>query len=286
MSEKKKVRVGLDWLAVCSGCEISLLDLHERLLTVLDAIDIVYCPVLMDVKKVPEVDVFIVTGALRNKENREKIEEIRKKCKILIAMGSCATHGGVPGLANVYTNDYLWEVYHVRPNTVELLENVQPLDEVVKVDYYIPGCAPPADTIFYVLSNLLAGKEIKYSMSTVCDECERERKEKKIETLKPLCSIETIDPKACLLEQGIFCAGPATMAGCGALCPKSSMGCRGCFGPPQKVLDQGAKLISAIAPICEKPELIKDPLGHFYRQTLAKSLLKGRIRKRGRTVKE
>jgi len=158
------------------------------------------------------------------------------------------------------------------------------------VDYFIPGCPPQsfqvAATLIAIIDILKTGKELPpkgtvlgADSKTCCDECPRERKEKKIkEFFRP----HEIIPKEdeCLLDQGILCMGPATRSGCGALCVKANVPCRGCYGAPANVIDQGAKMISALSSVIDatSPEEVKriidkiaDPLGTLYRFTLAAS---------------
>lgn len=163
---------------------------------------------------------------------------------------------------------------------------VKTLDQVVPVEYYLPGCPPEAKWTLAAVEAILSGElpppgSVIGMDVTVCDECPRERHEKKITHFyRPYEIIP--DPDICLLEQGLFCAGIATRAGCGALCPSVNMGCRGCYGPNEGVEDQGARLIGAIASVidAETPEEIDavldtlpDPAGYFYRFSLAHSML-------------
>jgi len=175
----------------------------------------------------------------------------------------------------------------------EFWNTVKTLDQVVDVDYYIPGCPPQsiqiAAAIEAVIDILKNGKPLPPKGTflgagdkTVCDECPREKKEKKIKRFYRPQEI-MIDPDECLLDQGILCMGPATRSGCDALCVKANIGCRGCYGAPPGVLDQGAKMVSALGSVIDatSPEEAKkiidtlvDPMGTFYRFSMAASLLK------------
>jgi F420-non-reducing hydrogenase small subunit len=177
---------------------------------------------------------------------------------------------------------------------------VKSLDQVVDVDYYLPGCPPEPPQIWAVLQvvvgALLEGKPLPPAGSivgagtkSVCDECDREIKEKTIERFyRPYQVVP--NPDECLLEQGLVCMGIATRSGCGALCPTVGIGCRGCYGPPPGVIDQGAKMLSAIASVFdagdetmeedvleqkiqEVVDTIPDPTGTFYRFSMAHSIL-------------
>jgi F420-non-reducing hydrogenase small subunit len=225
-----------------------------------------------------------------------------------VAYGSCAMEGCMPGLANFKDRAQMMQfIYHDSPSTdnpngvepqlkTEVPEGeltlpafwntVRSLDQVVPVEYYLPGCPPEAKwtlaAVEAILTNELPPPGSVIGMDvTVCDECPRVRSEKKIKRFyRPQEIIP--DPDICLLDQGLFCAGIATRAGCGALCPQVNMGCRGCYGPNEGVIDGGARLIGAIASVidAETPEEIDaildtlpDPAGYFYRFSLAHSLL-------------
>jgi len=163
MSKKKIATV---WLGGCSGCHMSLLDIDELLLEVAKLADIVKSPVV-DPKELPEVDLILVEGAIANEEHLDEIKHIRKKAKILVAFGDCAVTGNVTALRNfmskeaVLNRSYIEAESNVEghvPGDVEvskLIDRVHPLHEVVKVDFYIPGCPPSAELIFYVLNEFL-----------------------------------------------------------------------------------------------------------------------------------
>ncbi len=157
------------WLDGCSGCHMSFLDIDERIVALSELVDVVYSP-LVDSKEMPEdVDITLVEGAISSVEDLEKIRKVRKRTKILVVMGDCAITGNVPAMRNsfgpekVLEHAYLETTSHhpMIPNEVipKLLKNVRPVHDVVKVDVYLPGCPPPADAIFYVLTELLAGRE-------------------------------------------------------------------------------------------------------------------------------
>lgn len=161
-------RLATVWADGCSGCHMSFLDIDERLLALADQIDLVYSP-LVDRKDFPDdVDITLVEGAISSESDLEKILYIRKRTKLLVSLGDCAVTGNVPSLRNaVGAESVLHRVFLeqdlLNPGvpTIEvpkLLPVVRPVHSAVKVDVYIPGCPPSADTIFYVLSELLAGR--------------------------------------------------------------------------------------------------------------------------------
>lgn len=301
-----KVNVATEWLGSCAGCHISVLDMDEAILDILSKINIVYSPVLADVKEVPKATVGIITGAIRNEENIERAKKMREKCDIIIALGACACSGGIPGMGNLHSKEELLEEAYINavsndnkkiPSDVpKLTDEIKALDEVIKVDVKLPGCPTPANLIVEALTALLEGKKFELSKKAVCDECKREIEGKDITELKK--AYEKSDPKKCLLEQGFLCLGPATRAGCESACPEAGIGCRGCFGPGENVKDQGAKMLSALASMLEmlkkKPEVVEsyeeilekdkdkgivgDTVGSLYRFTLAKSIINKRLK--------
>ncbi len=319
-----KLKLGFYWAASCGGCEIAVLEIYEKILTLAEHADILFWPVAMDAKykdveAMPDkhLDFCLFNGAVRNSESEHMAKLLREKSKILIAYGSCATEGCIPALANLSDREGIFKcVYEETVTThnpakvipltntqVEEGELVLPqfyntvytLADVVEVDYFIPGCPPVPEQTWAVLESIIQRKPLPPKGSyigcgdkTVCDECPRKKGEKKITKLHRIHEVEH-DPEICFLEQGIFCAGPATRSGCDARCLRANMPCRGCYGAPDGVIDQGAKILSALASVIdeEKPEKIKkiidelpDTVGYFYRFSLAHSLMK-RAKKNG-----
>jgi F420-non-reducing hydrogenase small subunit len=312
-----KPRVAFYWAASCGGCEIAVLEIREKILDLAQAVDIVFWPVAMDVKyqdveamEDGSIDACFFNGAIRNAENEHLARLLRAKSKILLAYGSCAHQGGIPGLGNLTNREGILEtVYTGNPSTenptqlrpctsnelaegeVELpalYNTVKTLGQTVTVDYFVPGCPPQAHQTWAVFEALLKGElpprgsVIGAGEKTVCDECERVKEEKRVKQFFRIHEIIP-DPHKCLLEQGLVCCGPATRSGCGALCPTANLPCRGCYGPPPGVVDQGAKLLSAVASVVdanteEEAERIVsqivDPIGTFYRFGLPSSLLR------------
>ena len=178
-----KIRMATTWLDGCSGCHMSLLDIDERILDVAKLADIVKCP-LVDGKEFPEVDIALVEGAVASDSHLHEIKHIRKQAKTLVAFGDCAVTGNVTSLRNFLSKDvvlnysYKEAVSNDQEGTLpddpvlqKLSDKVIPLHEAVPVDFYIPGCPPSADLIFYVLFELLndrvpvlkqEGRELKY----------------------------------------------------------------------------------------------------------------------------
>jgi F420-non-reducing hydrogenase small subunit len=311
-----KLKLGLYWAASCGGCEIAIVELREKILDLDAAAEILFWPVAMDykykdVEAMPDqhIDVCLFNGAIRNSENEHVAHLLRKKSKVFVAFGSCAHTGGIPGLANLYSRDaifaraYLDEPSvvnddHVLPQTSYTLpegqvniprmyNTVKTLAQVEEVDYFVPGCPPQPPQIWNVVEAIFSGKLppkgsiVGANDKTVCDECKHTRQEKRIKKFYRPHEIIP-DSASCLFDQGILCAGPATRGGCGALCTKVDLPCRGCYGAPPHVSDQGAALLSAAASVADASTEeeaariiaeIVDPVGTFYRFGLPASLL-------------
>jgi len=321
-----KLKFGFYWAASCGGCEIAVLDINEKILDVIGLADIVFWPVAMDIKykdveAMPDksIDVVFFNGAIRNSENEEMAKLLRKKAKVLVAFGSCAQEGCIPGLANLHNKAEIFQkVYsecpsvknpeHITPNTStkvkegeihipELYDTVKTLDQTVDVDYYLPGCPPPVDLIAKAVEAIATNKlppkgSVLAPNKSVCDECPRTREKKIISKIFRVYE-KVPEPEKCLLEQGIICIGPATRSGCGAQCLKVDMPCTGCGGPCPGEIEQGAAMMSALASILgvdeEKKEdydsqklikQIKDPVGTFYRYSLPASILRRKVIKK------
>ena len=314
-----KPKVAFYWNASCGGCEEAVVDLAEDILKVVDAVDIVLWPVAMDFKKKDvlaledgELAVAFLNGAVRTSEQEEWSRLLRKKAGLIVAFGACANLGGIPGLANFYDRDSIvdwvykkqWGVDNpkgVEPQTTTkvpegelelptLYDTVYPLDQVIDVDYYLPGCSPPPNLIMDAVMAILSGDlppkgSVLAPTKSLCDECARnDSKPDKIKITDLKRPHEVIaDPEKCFLSEGIICMGPATRAGCGERCINANMPCRGCFGPTDDVKDQGAKFLSALGSIIDTKdpdemerivESIPDPAGLFYMYSLASSLLR------------
>ncbi|MGP0076065.1 MAG: oxidoreductase [Bryobacteraceae bacterium] len=171
MSPKAKPRFATVWLAGCSGCHMSFLDLDERLIDLAGLVDVCYSPVV-DAKEFPEhVDIALVEGAVANEDNLREIRKIRERTKVLVAFGDCAVTGNVTALRNLFRlEDVLDRSYRENSAVIsglplggdgiipKLLERVRRIEDIVKVDYFLPGCPPSADVIYAFVSELLAGR--------------------------------------------------------------------------------------------------------------------------------
>jgi NAD-reducing hydrogenase small subunit len=171
-----KLRLATVWLDGCSGCHMSFLDIDERILELADQVDLVYSP-LVDAKEFPDrVDIALVEGAVASVEDREKIKKIRAHTKTLVSLGDCAVTANVPSMRNAFRLDAVYgRAYRENatlnqqiPSEVvpKLLAKVRPVHEVVDVDVFVQGCPPSADAIFFVLSELIAGRKPELSPVT------------------------------------------------------------------------------------------------------------------------
>lgn len=320
MSGNGKPKFAMYWADSCGGCDIAVLNIHEKILDVDANFEVAFWPVAMDAKykdvEAMEDGSILLTlfnGAIHSEEHEHVAKLLRRKSKILVAFGSCACEGCMPALINLSSKkDFFDTVFstlttdnpdNIRPQTSvqvpegvitlpEMYSVVRTLDQVVPVEYYMPGCPPESHQIAAVIDLVIqvlqgkaqlppAGAVIGAGNSTVCDDCPRTRDEKKIKYFTRIQLIDP-DPTLCLLEQGILCSGLATRNGCDAKCPQAGSPCIGCYGPAEGVLDYGARLMTAVASVIDSndPEEIEkildgipDPAGQMYRFNMAGSLL-------------
>ena len=274
-------KIAIDWLNACAGCEISIIDMGPRLLTVLDLVEFVHLPALMDHKyfnqmgdgahlEMPEAAVGIITGSIRNEEHLEVAREMRQKCGAIIAMGTCATHGGIPALCNSYTTEEILDRYYATETTdppealsanglPPLLDCCYAVDEKIDVDILLPGCPPHSDQVFETLVAFLEGRPADLREKSVCDTCPTIREGKgKVGQLRRFLQApnyehvdDGIDKMQCLLEQGLLCMGPVTKGGCCGnepipRCISARVPCRGCYGPVEKDGNQRLDMLNAL----------------------------------------
>ena len=316
-----KIKIAVSWAAACGGCDVSLLDIEETLLDVAELADFVYWPVAMDFKRdgflaLPpgSVDVGLFNGAIRTTEQYEDALAFRERCRIVVAYGACAAFGGIPGLANLTDSRDLLDVayertpstenpdrlrpqteHHIHGHTLTLPgfhDRVRSLDQVIEVDWVLPGCPPPTSRILELVAALaqyardgtiLPKGTVLASPKALCDACPRvaTRTGRRMTTVVRPHEV-VADPSVCFLEQGILCMGISTRGGCGATCVEANMPCRGCFGPTPHVSDPATFAISAIGSIAGAPNendvpahqmkaavrSVQDPAGTFCRFTL------------------
>lgn len=305
----------------CGGCDIAVVDVSEALVDVAMAVDIVFwAPTVADVKykdleAMPDgsIDVALFSGNVRNSEHEHIAKVLRQKSKVLIAFGICAASGGIKGLVNLHTPVETLEKAYINtfstdnpekilPQTTYLVDGkyeltlpeiryARPLDQVVKVDYYIGGCPPHythvANALMAILKGELPPPGSWITMGkAVCEVCDRnpvlKGKPKQLATTVKRTIEGTPSEDGCLLEEGYLCLGPVTQGDCGAKCPSANMPCRGCGGPIPGVKDFGLRAISAIASMLDNEELvdqIPDPVHLFYRYSLPGSFLGKKLKR-------
>lgn len=316
-----KPRFAICWLGGCGGCDEAVVDLNEVILRFIDDAELILWPIAMDYKYHHvkalgdrEITLSIVNGNIRNSENEEIAKLLRAKSQIVLAFGACACLGGTPGLANLGTREDIFNwVYRDAPTVVnpkgtmpqpkshvsgkeltlpELYQHVYPLDRIIDIDYYLPGCPPPPDLVANAITAVLEHKlppkgSTLAPHKSLCDTCKRNATKPARIALKNIKRIHEVEasPDLCFLAQEILCLGVATRGGCGEACININVPCRGCFGPVAGVDDFGAKFISAIAAMlnaesdAEIEELVNkiaDPVGYFYRYSLAASSFRGK----------
>ncbi len=317
-----KPKVAFYWCASCGGCEEAVVDLAEDILKVVDAVDIVFWPVALDfktkdVEEMPDgsIAVSFINGAIRSSEQGEMVKMLRKKSGLVVAFGSCAHLGGIPGLTNLYPREEtLKRAYITTPSTdnkdsvmplteydlpegkvtlPEFWDRAYALDQIIDVDYYLPGCSVPPKLILDAVTAILEGKlppkgAVLSPNKSLCDTCKRNETKPdklKIDKIKRVWVVD-YDPEKCFLDQGIICMGPATRGGCEERCIEGNFPCRGCFGPTDQVVDQGSKMLSALASILDTNDeeeiqkivdTIIDPVGTFYRFSLPRGILEKKI---------
>ncbi len=313
-----KPKAAFYWCASCGGCEEAVVDLAEDILKVVQAVDIAFWPVALDFKRTDveafddgELAVSFINGAVRSSEQCEMAGLLRRKSQLVVAFGSCAHLGGIPGLANITDRRGVFQEAYADAFSVindektlpretidveegeltlpSLWNTVKTLDQVIAVDYYLPGCPPPVKLILDAFDAIVTGQlpsqgAVLAPDIALCEECTR----RDTKPDKPsLCEFKrphttAIDTQQCLLAQGLLCMGPVTRKGCETVCVQANMPCTGCMGPTSHVVDFGAKALSAIASLADSNDekeiasilhQIADPVGSFYRYSLPASLL-------------
>lgn len=242
------VKVSFEWLSGCSGCEMSTVDLHERLLEVLDEIELVRIPILMDVKEYPKADLGIVTGALRTVHDVHAAHAMRESCQKILAFGVCAVYGGPQGSGYAHADGDLEKgVYQQNPTTrtkfvpdavPELLpEGVRPVDSEIDVDLYLPGCPPHPYYVAQALKAVVSGQSPEFGNHNVCFRCNRNMQRSEVTALRRSHDGPIAGDK-CFLSQGLLCMGSVTLDRCLASCPQRGVACSGCAGPSENIIKE------------------------------------------------
>ncbi|MEW5909147.1 MAG: oxidoreductase [Thermodesulfobacteriota bacterium] len=313
---KQKPKIAFCWLSSCGGCEESIVDLSETLLAAAEAAEILFWPVALDYRyedleklEDQELDAAFINGSVRMDDQEELAHLFRKKSKRIFAHGTCAHLGGVVGLANLFPGKEGLNEAYLRAPTVSNPDSILPktrceeggetlalpgfhpavkaLHQVIDVEYSIPGCPPTPELVEEAILGLLEKRlpsrgSVLAEKKALCHTCPLNRtKPERIQAQRFYRIYEKIwDPNRCFLDQGLICLGPSTRGGCKARCIQANFPCRGCFGPLEKVRDQGAATLSFLASLMhaatpEEIEMIADsipdPAGLFYRYSLPSS---------------
>jgi sulfhydrogenase subunit delta len=212
-SPARKPRLAVFKFASCDGCQLTLLDCEDELLAVAGVVEIAYFVEARRRALDGPYDVTLVEGSVTTEEEVERIKEVRRQTKYLITIGACATSGGIQALRNwTDVDDYIPLVY-ATPAYIHTLAQSRPISELVPVDFELRGCPISKRQLVELITSLLLGRKPRVPAHSVCLECKRRG---------TVCV---------MVAQGTPCLGPATQAGCGAICPAYNRGCYGCFGP-------------------------------------------------------
>ena len=242
-----KVTVSFEWLSGCSGCEMSTVDLHDRLLEVLDEIELVRIPILMDVKAYPKATLGIITGALKTVHDVHAAHAMRESCDKILAFGVCAVYGGPQGSGYAHAQGEVEKaVYQDNPTTrtqfipdqgvPEVLpEGVRPIDSEIDVDLYLPGCPPHPFYVAGALNAVINGTAPEFGAHNVCFRCNRSMKRSDVAALRRSHDGPVVGD-TCFLSQGVLCMGSVTLDRCLAPCPQHGVACTGCAGPSEYVI--------------------------------------------------
>ncbi len=247
-SDNRPVTLNTEWLSDCAGCHIAIVDLHEKILTLLQSVQIQHCPVLTDIKDYPRATLGIVSGAIRTEHDRHAAEAMRNSCDIVIAWGSCAVYGGISGAGNVHTREEIFDTVYRQNKTTStstipvreispLEESVTPLDTAIDVDLYLPGCPPHPAFVFDALLSILEGRKPKATRESVCAKCKRKMVKSEVDEIRSH-SAGIPDPDDCFLSQGYLCMGSVTLDRCKSPCPLNGLPCTGCAGATMQVLTE------------------------------------------------
>lgn len=212
-AEPTKPKLAVIKFTSCDGCQLSLLDAEDALLDVADAVEIAYFVEARDRRLPGPYDVTLVEGSITMPEHIEQIREVREQSRFLIAIGACATAGGIQALRNWRHVDDFVRLVYAHPEYIDTLETSQPISDYVQVDFELRGCPINKYQLLEVVTSLLIGRQPRVPTYSVCMECKRR------------------GTPCVMVSKGIPCLGPVTQAGCNALCPSVNRGCFGCYGP-------------------------------------------------------
>lgn len=215
MRRPRKPRLAVWKFASCDGCQLTLLNCEDELLTLTERLEIAYFPEVSRAMRRGPYDLSLVEGSITTPKDEERIQWVRRNSKLLIAMGACATAGGIQALRNFGDVKALAGLVYPHPEWIAALDRSTPITRHVKVDFELRGCPVSKEQLVEVISALLGAGKPNVATHSLCIECKR----------KGLVCV--------MVAHGTPCLGPVTQAGCGALCPAQRRGCYGCFGPQE-----------------------------------------------------
>lgn len=210
---RRRPKLAVWKFASCDGCQLTLLDCEDELLLMSELFEIAYFLEASSAVVRGPYDLSLVEGSITTPEEVERIHAIRRQSRILVAMGACATAGGIQALRNFVDVEDMKRVVYASPEYVRTLEHSLPASAYVPVDYELPGCPPNKAQVLEFLTAFLQGRRPSIPTHSVCLDCKQQ-------------GIVCV-----MVAEGIPCLGPVTRTGCGALCPRYRRGCYGCFGP-------------------------------------------------------
>lgn len=233
MGDREPQRFAVLQLSGCAGCEVALLNAGEWV----DKHQLIYMPLVISAHQVPEVETLLVSGGVQTDEDLYNLRQAARRARHVVAVGTCAISGGVPNLGNRDEVRELFMAQEERRHVPRLLPRCRPIDSVVEVDRYLPGCPPTPELFMAVLSDDPTFKPTR----TVCQECGR----KKLRDMRPkhLTGFQQGEVlfDVCLINQGYLCVGSSVRGGCGALCTRPGHPCVGCRGPADALIEAGAE---------------------------------------------
>ncbi len=218
--KKQKPKVAFFDFTSCEGCQLNKLNFENELLDILELVDIVEFREAMD-DKADEYDIAFIEGSISTPSCVQRIYDIRRRSKILVALGQCAVSGGINAMKNNYPLDEVQEEVYGKDKYLFPSMPALPVRAFVKVDYEVRGCPMSPPEYLHVFKSLVLGRMPEIKDYAVCVECKLKENE-------------------CVLEKGMFCLGPITRAGCDAICPSNGQYCTGCRGPVSNINKNGA----------------------------------------------
>jgi sulfhydrogenase subunit delta len=213
MAQKYKPKLAVWKFASCDGCQLSLLDCEDELLTIAEKIEIAYFLEASSARVKGPYDLSLVEGSITTPQDAERIQQVRSASKFLVTIGACATAGGIQALRNFKDVKEFASIVYAAPSYIDTLATSMPISAYVPVDFELQGCPINKDQLLEVISAFLHRRKPNTPPHSVCIECK----------LRGTVCV--------MVAQGIPCLGPVTHAGCGAICPAYQRGCYGCFGP-------------------------------------------------------